>query len=110
MRLSDALIDQTLYQLGKQGGLHDARAIADSNPMMVQLNALYGDHTFFLDSQGLHIVEPVEPDGGLQMGRVVKLADWGDDERTSLTPHPAEPTDVLVSLESEAFEADGLLR
>ena len=65
-----------------------------------QLNSLFGDHTFFLDANGLNIVEPREQtDSGSQSGQVVKLAGWSDDNRTSLAPHQPELTEVVIVLE-----------
>src|SRR4051812_41674766 len=58
MKLSTARVQQTLSQLEEQTIFQDARAIPDDNPAIPQLNELFGDHTFFLDSDGLHIVEP----------------------------------------------------
>ena len=71
--------------------------------MVPQLNSLFGDHTFFLDGNGLSIVEPRETtDNGAQTAQVVKLAGWNDADRTSLIPHEPEPTDVVVVLDAKA--------
>ena len=53
MRLTSALVERTLSQI-------EAEAIPDSHPAVPELNRLFGDHTFFLDSNGLNIVEPAE--------------------------------------------------
>ena len=55
MKLTSAQVERTLGQI-------EARAIPDDHPVVSQLNDLFGEHTFFLDSNGLNIVEPV-PDG-----------------------------------------------
>lgn len=95
MRLSSELVERTVSQIG-------AQAIPDNHPAVPQLNSLFGDHTFFLDGDGLHIVEPVESTpAGARAGKIVKLASWGDETRTSLAPHEPEPTDVVVVLGSE---------
>jgi hypothetical protein len=39
-----------------------------------QLNELFGERTFFLDSDGLHIVEPAASTASTPTGRVMKLA------------------------------------
>ena len=58
MKLTSAQIERTLGQF-------EAEAILDSHPALPRLNELFGDHTFFLDSNGLNIVEPTaEPIGG----------------------------------------------
>jgi hypothetical protein len=104
MKLTSALIDQTLQQF-------DARPIPDDHPATRHLNELYGEHTFFLDDNGLNIVEPSAPvdrdpddfDGGdLEAGRIVKLAGWADEFRTSLAPHERKFTGVIVLLRKAA--------
>lgn len=96
MRLSPALVEKTLTQF-------EAQAIPENHPAMPELNRLFGDHTFFLDGSGLHIVEPaVGDDEGRQSANVVRLASWNDAERTSLAAHEPEPTDVMIELGSEA--------
>jgi hypothetical protein len=64
------------------------------------LNDLFGEHTYFVDGDGLSIVEPAEaPDSGHETGQVFRIASWSDDSRSGLTPHEPEPTDVTVVLE-----------
>jgi hypothetical protein len=88
------LVERTLSQF-------EAQPLADDHPAVPQLKKLYGEHTFFLDDSGLHIVEPAEPtDAGAEKGVVVKLASWSDSSHTSLPPHPPEATDLIVVLEA----------
>jgi hypothetical protein len=99
MKLNSALVERTLNQM-------DAQAIPENHPVVHQLNSLFGDHTFFLDTNGLNIVEPTgESDSGSQTGQVVKLAVWSDDNRTSLAPHEAESTEVIIVLEQDPDDA-----
>jgi hypothetical protein len=92
MKLTSARIDRALSQI-------DGQAVSENDPVTRQLNQLFGDHTFFLDGSGLNIVEPAEPyDGDVETGRVVKVARWVDESRTSLAPHAREDTDVVVVL------------
>jgi hypothetical protein len=71
--------------------------------MVPELNGLFGDHTFFLDNDGLHIVEPSQQEEeGAPVGRVIKLASWTDREHTTLATHPPEPTGVMVDLSKAA--------
>jgi len=96
MKMNSAQIEQTLSQL-------DAEAIPAEHPMMPQLERLFGEHTYFLDSNGLNIVEPVdaeESDGN--RGVVVNLASWTDAKAQSLQPHQPEPTDLVVDLETDS--------
>jgi len=95
MRLTPALVEKTLSQF-------EAQAIPENHPAMPELNRLFGDHTFFLDSNGLNIIEPaVGDEEGGQSANVVKLASWNDAERTSLAAHEPQPTNVIIELESE---------
>lgn len=94
LKLSPKAIEQTLNQF-------ESQALPDNHPAMPQLIELFGEHTYFLDEAGLHIVEPArKTDSGKQQGVVVKLASWSDANRTSLTRQPPESTDVIVVLEA----------
>jgi hypothetical protein len=91
MKLNSAQIERTLHQL-------DAEAIPAEHPMIPQLERLFGNHTYFLDGNGLSIVEPVEAEQN-RLGVVVNLADWTDAKAVSLQPHEPESTDLVVDLE-----------
>jgi hypothetical protein len=101
MKLNSARIDQAARQL-------QAQALADDHPLTQRLNGLFGDHTFFLDRNGLNIVEPGAPnlampaegDGeSAEAVQVVELASWADEARNSLVPHDPEFTDIVVMLD-----------
>jgi hypothetical protein len=104
MKLSSAQVEQTLSQF-------EAEAIPDDHPLVARLSELFGDHTFFLNSDGLNVVEPndgfdvVESNksahAGPQAGTVVNLANWCDELLTSLALHEPEPTEIVVILETE---------
>ena len=95
MKLNFARVEQTLSQF-------EAQAIPDDHPMVPKLNELFGDHTFFLNSDGLNVVEPNESaTAGPRAGAVVNLANWTDANLTSLAPHEPEPTEIIVILETE---------
>lgn len=99
MRLSTARVRQTLEQLEEQPAFQGTVAVPDDNPVLPKLTEVFGDHTFFLDSEGLHIVEPAEPGAAAApTGQVIKLASWSDAGRTTLTPHRPEPTEIVVML------------
>ena len=95
MKMNTAQIRQTLHQ-------YHAQALPAEHPLVPQLERLFGDHTYFLDGNGLNIVEPVEPEqpDGLH-GVVVNLASWADETKASLEPHEPEPTDLVVDLETD---------
>jgi hypothetical protein len=93
MKLNSAQVEQTLTQF-------EAQVIPDDHPLVPKLNELFGDHTFFLDGNGLNVVELDESTHtGAPAGTVVNLANWSDAQLTSLAPHEPEPTDIVVILE-----------
>ena len=95
MKLSSAQVEHTLTQFA-------AHVIPEDHPLVQKLNELFGDHTFFLDGNGLNVVEPKETThAGSPAGTVVNLANWSDAQLTSLAPHEPEPTEVIVILESK---------
>ena len=49
MKLTPTEVERTLSQ-------YKAEAVPDNHPVVPQLNNLFGEHTFFLDSNGLNIV------------------------------------------------------
>ena len=96
MKLNATQVNQTLSQF-------EAQVLPDNHPAAAQLTSLYGDHTFFLDGSGLHIVEPAVPveEEVSGAGQVVKVASWQDENCTRLTPHKPEYSDVIVALGPE---------
>ncbi len=95
LKLNSAQVEQTLTQF-------EAQVIPDDHPLIPKLNELFGDHTFFLDGNGLSVVEPNESiHAGAPAGTVVNLANWSDAHLTSLSPHEPEPTEVVVIFESK---------
>ena len=99
MKLSTAQIEHTLPQIG-------AQAIPDDHPAVGELKGLFGDHTFFLGREGLHIVETGEATDSSHLANVVNLASWSNEERTALAPHKPEVTDVIVELGPEDPDAE----
>jgi len=78
-----------------------AQALPEDHPMMAELIPLFGEHTYFLDKEGLEIVEKTgELPDGTQTASIIKLARWADMYRTALAPHAPEPTDVVVRLKA----------
>jgi hypothetical protein len=53
MKLNSTQVEQTLTQF-------EAEVIPDDHPLVPKLSELFGDHTVFLDSNGLNVVEPNE--------------------------------------------------
>ena len=93
MKLSSTQVKQTLSQF-------QAEVLPDDHPAVPQLNNMFGNHTFFLDTRGLKVLEPTgAPETEAQSGEVVSLADWSDATLTSLRPHEPEMTGLVVVLE-----------
>jgi hypothetical protein len=92
MKLNSAQVEQTLSQF-------EAQVIPDDHPMVPKLSELFGDHTFFLNGEGLNVVEANGT--GARAGTVVNLASWTDAHLTGLAPHEPEPTEIIVMLEIE---------
>jgi hypothetical protein len=91
MKLGSAMVERTLDQF-------DAETVPDNHPAIPQLVSLFGDHTFFLDADGLNIIMPIEPvQAGTLEGQVMKVASWSDATRTSLTPHEPDPTGTVIA-------------
>jgi hypothetical protein len=91
MKLNVAQVERALGQF-------DAQALPDTHPVVPQLNSLYGDHTFFLDENGLNVLEPTEMEES-KTAQVVNLACWGDEGLTKLEAHEPEPTGAVVVLD-----------
>ena len=51
MKLTSTQIEQTLGQF-------EAKPIPEDHPMVPQLNEVFGEHTYFVNSDGLIILEP----------------------------------------------------
>jgi hypothetical protein len=97
MKLNTAQLERTVNQL-------QAQALPDNHPLIPQLNRLYGDHTYFLNGDGLNIVEPADKALELPtkqvsaMGVVFNVAYWTDSNPPKLEAHEPELTENTVSL------------
>jgi len=73
--------------------------LAQDHPAMVELKRVFGEHTFFVDANGLSVfLDQTETDTDLPEGkpRLVLIAAWVDDAKTQLGP--VEPVDTGVTL------------
>ncbi len=87
-------------QLRKVEEQFGVEAIPEGDLVTSNLKEAFGDHTFFLDADGLNIVEPnVFPESSI--GNVVKIASWSSDEPTELLRHEPEVLPITVDLESD---------
>jgi len=100
MKLNSAQVEKTVNQL-------QAQALPDNHPLIPQLNRLYGDHTYFLNGEGLNIVEPADRALDLPskqvsaMGVVFNVAYWTDSNPPKLEAHEPEITENTVSLATD---------
>jgi hypothetical protein len=92
MKLNTAQRERIEEQLGVE-------AIPEEHPVTPDLKAAFGDHTFFVDSQGLNIVEP-NPASTDASGNVLKLASWTD-SRDALQGHEPEVLPITVDFGSD---------
>lgn len=92
MKLNAAQQSHVEEQLGIE-------ALAEENPAMEKLKEVFGEHTFFVDADGLNIVEQHPEEQGSN-GAIVKLASWAEDH-TQLRVHEPEVLPVTVTLASD---------
>ena len=71
-------------------------AVEEDDPAIDRLVDTFGDHTFFLDTDGVSVIEP-HPEGDGATGVVVKLASWTED-RNGLKVQKPEVLPVTVHL------------
>lgn len=96
MRLSSAQMTRVQEQFGTE-------ALADDHPAIERLKDAFGDHTFFLDSNGLNIVED-HSDEKVGSGSVMRLATWTED-RKNLQAHKPELLPVTVELGDDGADS-----
>ncbi len=96
MRLSELQTQRVQEHTG-------ASVVPDDNPSMPLLKQNFGDHTFFLDNEGLHVWEAVDDDpsdGAKLVG--VRIASWSEGEEKALVPHDPAPSHVLDAPDAES--------
>ena len=92
-------------QLRKVEEQFGVEAISEEDSVTLDLKEAFGDHTFFLDADGLNIVElKVFPESSI--GNVVKVASWSSDEQTKLLRHEPEVLSITVDLEPGERDPD----
>ena len=73
--------------------------IPKNHPSLPELQDAFGDHTFYLDSDGLHIWELTEAAGEEgQVIHAVRVASWTNEEKTTLSSHEPQPSETIVKL------------
>jgi hypothetical protein len=96
MKLTPTQIERAVDQL-------DARPVPENSQMGPELKRLFGDHSFFLTSSGLHFIEPAGDNATTTAtGRLVRIASWTNPNQNALKPHEPEVTDSIIDLEESA--------
>ena len=92
MKLTEAQIALIEKQLGSKALLEDDEAA-------ISLRGNFGDHTFYLDPNGLYIFEKGNsPEHKGPFAVLVHIAEWTDDKRTALSPIEPDIRQVAVDL------------
>ena len=97
MKLYSELLVRAVRQLR-------ADPIPDEHSVVPQLKNVYGDHTFFIGDDGLHIVESGDRNeiGEPTTGNVVRIARSSDAGRSSLALHQRVPIGIIITLAAES--------
>lgn len=93
MKLTTSQLRRVEEQLGTE-------AIPEENPVTPKLREAFGDHTFFLDVDGLNVIE-ADSSPESTGGRLVRLASWTDDRSGLLQLLEPEGLEVTVVLGPE---------
>jgi hypothetical protein len=92
MKLNNAQVQQ----VGSQTGL---KPIPDDNPATPKLQERFGEHTFYLDANGLYIWEPVDDVEDVnEPVAAIMLAAWEGEDKQALKPMTPTRSRVVVEL------------
>ena len=100
------LDDQQLTIIENQTG---TKPLPVDDPAVAQLSGHFGEHSFFLDPNGLYIFEAVDlPDteAGTAPALLIQIAEWTDEEKTSIGPIEPKPADLIIDLAQEIAGAE----
>jgi hypothetical protein len=101
MKLSTQQVASVRHELG-------ADPLREDNPAMDSLRGAFGDHTFYVGSDGLFVFEPVnDPDAGRTPAQLVLVAAWADAQKSALEKVPPQETDRVVDLAAADDGVDG---
>ncbi len=81
-----------------------AKPLPADDPAAEQLSGAFGDHSFFLDPNGLYIFEGVdlpEAEHGTSPALLIQIAEWTDEEKTAIGPIEPKPADLILDLAME---------
>jgi hypothetical protein len=102
MKLSAKQIDQVQQQTGLD-------PIPETNPANEQLTGHFGEHTFYVDQNGLYVWELVDAEGengATTAAAAVQIAAWADEEKTALRPTEPKAVNAIVQIDPEEQEIE----
>ncbi len=83
--------------------------IDEENPVVEPLRKAFGDHTFYIVSDGLFVLEEVEEaeQAGAEEepARFVMVAAWTNEEKNALQPVEPQKTNTVVDLSGNAVDS-----
>lgn len=93
----------TVSQIAEVKELTGVEPVPEDHPNQCDLIRAFGDHTFFLDSNGLHVLESEVDDNGdgTQNVYVLRVASWADDDRTALAPHEPQTGQQTLTITAD---------
>ncbi len=90
--------DQEIKEIHEKLGIHP---LPDDYSDLANLKEVFGDQTLYLTADGLHIWEYADVAGA--EGKVIialKVASWANEDKTDLSIHKPQLTDVTVKLDA----------
>lgn len=86
-------------------GIHDQAGIdpiPQTEAVIDVLQHHFGDHTFYVDEEGLRVWESIDDEqAATEKLQAYRVASWADEEKNALVPHDPIPMDTVVELASE---------
>jgi len=93
----------TTEQVGAIERQTGAIPIPDDNPASEALTEVFGDHTFYADQSGLHVLEPVEiEEAEGPHAEVIQIAEWTTDDKDELQPIEPQRSGAVLGLDDSA--------
>jgi hypothetical protein len=96
----------TTDQVGAIERQTGAIPIPDDNPANAALTEVFGEHTFYADQNGLHVLEQVdvtEQDG--EHAEVIQIAEWTTDAKDELQPIEPLRTGAVLGIDEVSANA-----
>ncbi len=97
MKLTDDQVAVVEQQTG-------AIPIPANDQAVTSLTEAFGDHTFYADPNGLHVLEALPEDmEGVTPGTVaiIQIAEWAGEDRNSLAPIEPKALGAVLNLNDE---------